>query len=302
MHSRACARGVLPQVVRYAVGNPALGRGAAFARMSRGFSSQAGPLGFGNDFKEPTGPVDKSKILVTVKNPGTTQLSLDEPIPGLPEPKLTSSLERPGIKISTLSNGLRVISHESYGQVSNVGLSIAVGSRFETEEERGLNHLMEFMMMKGTRRRSHQKIVEEMEQMGAHVSIKTGREQMMMHIDVLRDHAEQAIEILCESITNPVFSEEEIEYQKMSMALDYEHLHLSSNEMINELILEAAYGPDSELGPYILFIPHFLPSRLLSRLFLDVTAEILLPPLLPSPGKPHYYDPSNTSDLSAEKL
>jgi predicted Zn-dependent peptidase len=179
--------------------------------------------------------------------PARAQIPVDQPLPDIPSPAL-SKIEKPEIKISTLSNGLRVISHETFGQVSNIGLSIAVGSRLETDEEKGLNHLLEFMMMKGTRLRSHQRIVEDMEQMGAHVSIKTGREQMMMHIDVLRNNAEQAVELLCESVTSPLFLDDEIEYQKMSMALDYEHLHLSSIEMINELILEAAYGPDSELG------------------------------------------------------
>jgi processing peptidase subunit alpha len=197
---------------------------------------------------EPSTPIDRSKMLVSVPSmPARAQIPVDQPLPDIPIPAL-SKIEKPEIKISTLSNGLRVISHETFGQVSNVGLSIAVGSRFETDEEKGLNHLLEFMMMKGTRLRSHQRIVEDMEQMGAHVSIKTGREQMMMHIDVLRNNAEQAVELLCESVTSPLFLDDEIEYQKMSMALDYEHLHLSSIEMMNELILQAAYGPDSELG------------------------------------------------------
>jgi hypothetical protein len=256
----------LPKVVRRVAGKSACGTRQKFTRQhgpaassllggirasssTHGSFIPAAPLGFGPDFEEPTAPIDRSKILKTVEAGRVSQLSMDEPIQGIPKP-LHTSLEKPEIKISTLSNGLRVISHETFGQISNVGLSIAVGSRFEDGEEKGLNHLLEFMMMKGTRHRSHQKIVEEMEQMGAHVSIKTGREQMMMHIDVLRDNTEQAVELLCENITSPLFYEEEIEHQKMSMALDYEHLHLSSIEMINEIILEAAYGPDSELGAY----------------------------------------------------
>lgn len=43
----------------------------------------------------------------------------------------SKDLEIPATKVSTLSNGLRVASQETYGQVSTVGVFANVGSRYE---------------------------------------------------------------------------------------------------------------------------------------------------------------------------
>lgn len=56
----------------------------------------------------------------------------------LPVLKPASQLQVPTTQASTLDNGLRVISQETYGQAATLGLFVDAGSRYETGESSSL--------------------------------------------------------------------------------------------------------------------------------------------------------------------
>ena len=93
---------------------------------------------------------------------------LEEPS-NLPQLKPFSNLPKPEFKLNILDNGLRVASQETYSQAATIGLYVNAGSRFETESNQGVSHLMEHMAFKSTDSRSHLKFVRDIEDYGAEV-------------------------------------------------------------------------------------------------------------------------------------
>ena len=55
--------------------------------------------------------------------------------------------------------------------------------------------------------------------MGAVVNACAAREHLVFSIDVLRDNLEGALELLADSLTNPIISADELEHQKVSIRL-----------------------------------------------------------------------------------
>ncbi|CAM9416129.1 unnamed protein product, partial [Hapterophycus canaliculatus] len=80
---------------------------------------------------------------------------------------------------TTLPNGLRVVSQETYGALCTFGIVVNAGSRLETDENTGTCHLLELMAFKSTQTRSHQQVVSEFEEMGGTTSTHGSRDQML---------------------------------------------------------------------------------------------------------------------------
>ncbi|MEP4189535.1 MAG: insulinase family protein, partial [Sneathiella sp.] len=65
------------------------------------------------------------------------------------------------LKVSTLKNGMRVISDPmSNLETSAVGVWVDTGARHEQPEENGISHVLEHMAFKGTAKRSALDIAE----------------------------------------------------------------------------------------------------------------------------------------------
>ncbi len=64
----------------------------------------------------------------------------------------------------TLDNGLRIVAHRMPARQSvSVGIWINAGGRYETTENKGISHLLEHILFKGTKKYSCCKIKETIE-------------------------------------------------------------------------------------------------------------------------------------------
>ncbi|ETW09190.1 hypothetical protein H310_01616 [Aphanomyces invadans] len=174
--------------------------------------------------------------------------SLDEPIPGLPVLKPASQLQAPRTETTVLPNGLRVISQETYGQASTVGLFVDAGSRFEDDSNTGITHMMEHLGFKSSHSRSHADLVREFEDIGAQTTSSSGREQLIYTVDVLRDNVDRALELLADAFVNPAILEDEVEMTKVIMKIQSEDLKENPQMFLQERIHKAAYGEQHTLG------------------------------------------------------
>lgn len=86
-------------------------------------------------------------------------------------------------KVTTISNGIRVVSHANMtSPLSVVGVFIKTGSRNETLETSGTAHFLEHLMFKGTRKRSRYNLETEVENMGSQFNAYTSREFTLYHM------------------------------------------------------------------------------------------------------------------------
>jgi len=110
-----------------------------------------------------------------------------------------------------LSNQSTIIFQKSTGALAvSVGLWVKVGSRYETESERGYTHFLEHMVFKGTNHRTAKEIASEIERVGGFLNAATSREYTYFYITVMKEEVELAVDILCDMVCNPLLKTNDI--------------------------------------------------------------------------------------------
>jgi len=160
--------------------------------------------------------------------------------------------QNPTKKISTLANGLTVVS-DTITAVDSVALGawVGVGTRYESMQHNGIAHMVEHMMFNGTHTRNAQEISTSIEQVGGQMNAYTSRETTAYYVHLLKDHASLATEIIADMITHSTFPEDEIEKergviaQEIGMSLD------TPDDFVFDLHQNISY-PEQSLGAPIL--------------------------------------------------
>ena len=156
------------------------------------------------------------------------------------------------VEISTLSNGIRVVSDRMPHLASaSVGVWVDAGARHEREEENGISHMLEHMLFKGTARRSARAIAEEIENVGGHMNAYTSRDHTSFYAKVLKEHVPLAVDILADILqhslldADEVAREREVVIQEIGQAID------TPDDIVFDYLQAAAF-PDQPLGRPIL--------------------------------------------------
>jgi len=131
------------------------------------------------------------------------------------------------IRQTRLDNGLVVIT-DTMPSVETVSLGVWVnaGTRHETPEINGISHLLEHMAFKGTKRRSAQRIAEEVEAVGGNLNAYTSRDHTAYYAKVLKEDVELGVDILADillhSSLDPVelAREQAVVLQEIAQAVD----------------------------------------------------------------------------------
>src|SRR5690606_4801164 len=152
------------------------------------------------------------------------------------------------INVTTLSNGLRVVSHHMpHLETISLGVWVAAGARHESEHEHGISHLLEHMAFKGTRRRTARQIAEEIEQVGGELNAATSLEMTAYYARVLKGDEAVALDILADILQNSTFSEEELEREREVILQEIAGIQDSPDEIAYDLVQDAAY-PGQAVG------------------------------------------------------
>lgn len=149
---------------------------------------------------------------------------------------------------TTLLNGLRILTERHEGVHSaTIGVWIEAGAVFETPEERGLSHLLEHMVFKGTARRSLQQIAAVTDSIGGQINAFTERELVCFHARVLAEQAPIALELLCDFLTIPCLDARDLEIEKGVILEEIKSVEDSPEELVEELFQQTIW-PDSPWG------------------------------------------------------
>lgn len=161
-------------------------------------------------------------------------------------------------QLSTLENGLRVATETLPGMESvTVAVNVAVGARYEEENEGGLSHMLEHMAFKGTKRRTARDIAEEMDMVGGNMNAYTSLENTVYHMRVLKDDVPLAVDMLADILQNSTFNEEELEHEKQVILQEIAMHQDTPDDLIFDHFSETAY-PGQPIGRSILGTPELV--------------------------------------------
>jgi len=155
-------------------------------------------------------------------------------------------------KVSTLSNGLRVISDPMpHLETAAVGVWVDTGARHEELSVNGISHVLEHMAFKGTETRSAREIAECVEAVGGHLNAYTSRDQTAYFARVLQDDVGLAVDILADILQNSVFDETELSREKEVIVQEIGQTNDTPDDVIFDHLQETAF-PDQAIGRSIL--------------------------------------------------
>lgn len=188
------------------------------------------------------------KEYITTTLSGCTEITPTIPS-SIPHNVPSDLLEIPTTQLSILENGVRVVSQETYGQVSCIGVLVNVGSRHETVT--GTCHLLEMLAFHSTSSyNSAVEISQQLQDWGATSFCNTGREQTLYCLDILRPNVEDGMKLLSQVVLSPQILEEEVYHSKKAM--EYQWMDIMPEMLLAEVLQQAAYGNSQQLGK-----PHF---------------------------------------------
>ncbi len=136
-------------------------------------------------------------------------------------------------------------------ETAAVGVWVDAGARAERAEVHGVAHLLEHMAFKGTRRRSAQRIAEEIEAVGGHLNAYTSREHTAYVARVLSEHVPVALDILADIVQHSTLPEDELARERDVVIQEIAQAHDTPDDIVFDLFQETAF-PDQPLGRSIL--------------------------------------------------
>lgn len=156
-------------------------------------------------------------------------------------------------KKTTLKSGLRVITAPMKDtQTATIFVMVGVGSRYESDKERGLSHFIEHMMFKGTKKRPNTQIItNELDGIGGEFNAFTGKSATAYYAKSDAKHLDTTLDVISDMYLNSKFETKEIERERGTILQEinmYEDMPMRSVEDVFEGLL---YG-DQKLGREIL--------------------------------------------------
>ncbi|HVA38703.1 MAG TPA: pitrilysin family protein [Candidatus Dormibacteraeota bacterium] len=149
---------------------------------------------------------------------------------------------------TTLPSGLRIVTEQlSHVRSATIGVWADVGSSAERAEQRGISHLIEHMLFKGTTRRSTREIAETMDGVGAQMNAFTDKEQTCYYARVIDTHVELAIDVLADMYQHPVFEPDDLAREQSVVLEEIKMYDDSPDEMIHDLFIQTMWE-GSNLG------------------------------------------------------
>jgi predicted Zn-dependent peptidase len=155
---------------------------------------------------------------------------------------------------TVLPNGLRVLTEAMPSfRSATIGIWADVGSASETHARRGISHLVEHMLFKGTQRRSAREIAETMDGVGGNLNAFTDKETTCYYAKVIDRHVPLALDVLADMFLNSVFDPSELAKEQKVVLEEIKMYEDSPDESIHDLFLQTMWSGSNLGAPTIGF-------------------------------------------------
>ena len=147
-----------------------------------------------------------------------------------------------GVRVFRMATGTPVLVHRRPGALAHLGWFVRGGAVHEAADETGLTSLMTRVSLKGTLRRSAQRVAEDAEFLGGVLSTAATADGFQWTISVPRRRLEEAAELLADVVQRPSFGEEAFESERAVMLANLSALRDDMYRWPIRLATEAAWG------------------------------------------------------------
>ena len=155
-------------------------------------------------------------------------------------------------KKTVLANGIKIITeHIPHAKSISLGIWVNAGSRDEFEQERGIFHLIEHMIFKGTKSRSATQIAKDLDTIGGFSNAFTSKEQTCFYARVLDHHLKFLTELFSDIFIDSLFSEDDLELEKAVVLQEISMMEDTHDEYV-QILSDQLFWAGEPLGRPIL--------------------------------------------------
>ncbi len=129
----------------------------------------------------------------------------------------------------------------------SIGLWVKMGSRYETDEERGYTHFLEHMLFKGTEKRTAKEQARDIERVGGFLNAVTTREYTYFYVTLIKDKVELGMEFLSDMIFRPLLNESDIQNEAQVIVEEIKSYEDSPDEFVYDYFYRNIFS-NSNLG------------------------------------------------------
>ena len=155
-------------------------------------------------------------------------------------------------KKTSFDNGTRLITERvSHAKSISLGIWVDAGSRDEDEDNRGIFHLIEHMIFKGTKTKSAIQIAKDLDAIGGVSNAFTSKEQTCFYARVLDKHLQLLIDLLSDIFINSIFAEKDLGMEKAVVLQEISMMEDTPDEYV-QILFDQNFWRDDPLGRSIL--------------------------------------------------
>jgi zinc protease len=166
-----------------------------------------------------------------------------------PVPGANPMVELPAIWDTALANGVRVLAvpNEETPTVT-VRATFEMGQRDEPAGKAGLGALTAALMGEATARRSTAEFAEELERIGASISVSPGQYSTAVTLNVLAKHLDKGLDLMLERTLEPAFTQEDFDRVKKQTIEALLQQRKSPQALAGRAVSAVLYGPTHPLS------------------------------------------------------
>ncbi len=154
-----------------------------------------------------------------------------------------------------LPNGVRVVTENiTYVQSVALGIWVGVGARDESDRLRGISHVIEHMLFKGTPTRTALQIADQIDSVGGDINAFTSKESTCYYVRMLSEHVPLAIDVLCDMFLNSVVDPEELAREQNVILEEIKRRDDEPDDLVHDVFAEAMW-PGHVLGKSVIGTP-----------------------------------------------
>jgi predicted Zn-dependent peptidase len=164
------------------------------------------------------------------------------------------------IQREVLPNGVRIVTENiTYVQSVALGIWVGVGARDEADDRRGISHVIEHMLFKGTPTRTAQQIADEIDSVGGDINAFTSKEATCYYVRILSEHVPLAVDVLSDMFLNSLIEPEELAREENVILEEIKRRDDEPDDLVHDLFAETLW-PNHVLGKSIIGTPETVSS------------------------------------------
>jgi predicted Zn-dependent peptidase len=164
------------------------------------------------------------------------------------------------IQRDVLPNGVRIVTENiTYVQSVALGIWVGVGARDESDNLRGISHVIEHMLFKGTPTRTAQQIADEIDMVGGDINAFTTKENTCYYARVLSENVPLAVDVLSDMFLNSLIDQEELTREQNVILEEIKRRDDEPDDLVHDLFAETAW-PNHVLGKSVIGSPGTVSS------------------------------------------